>query len=345
MRYKSCHLIEHGISIDVDSIKACCLSREFNKGMLMVEYTFENDTIDWEHLFFVKRNQRKHQQNNRDLPACEGCYNLREEDWDEEDYISFINFDHFSECNSSCIYCSVRRRKKRTKNSTLKAVKELIKQGKFRNNGEITFQGGEPTLLKEFEELLNLFIKQGCNIRIHSSGILFSRAIRNGLKKGAVSVVISPDSASKNIYRMIKRTDKSDEVWKNIAHYRRRLKDGNEKLVRVKYIIIPGVNDSLEEVTEFLNKIKKLDIKSVIVDFEYTYANKNKGNVSPHVYILNDYIEHFCQENDIEFSLYDSALYAQKDRTFEKTTDFSNRNLSVEIEKYKRENWKLNIRY
>lgn len=345
MKYRSCHLIEHGISIDINSIKACCLSREFNKGMPMVEYDFQNDTIDWEHLFFVKRNHRTHQKNGRDLPACEGCYNLREEDWNDEDYISYINFDHFSECNSRCIYCSVRKRKRRTQNNTLPAIKELIKQGKFKNNGEITFQGGEPTILKEFDDLLKLFIAQGCKIRIHSSGIYFSRTMRNAIKKGAVSVVISPDAVSRAIYARIKNVDKCEEVWKNIAHYRRRLKDGNEKLVRVKYIIIPGVNDTFDEVTGFLNKIKKLDIKSVVVDFEYTYANTNKGSVSPHVYILKDYIEHFCKENDIEFELYDSALYAERDRTFEQTKDFSNEKIISQIESYRRQNWRQNIRY
>ena len=53
MKYKSCHLIEHGISINADSIKACCLSREFDKGQLMIEHKFENGVIDFDHLFFV----------------------------------------------------------------------------------------------------------------------------------------------------------------------------------------------------------------------------------------------------------------------------------------------------
>ena len=47
MKYKSCHLIEHGISIDVDSIKACCLSREFDKGQLMIIPKYENNKIFW----------------------------------------------------------------------------------------------------------------------------------------------------------------------------------------------------------------------------------------------------------------------------------------------------------
>lgn len=345
MKYKSCHLIEHGISIDVDTVKACCLSREFNKGQLMVEYKYENGKIDWEHVFFVKKNHRTHQKNKRDLPSCEGCYNLREEDWDDEDYISYINFDHWSQCNSNCIYCGVQRNKPKTKNNVLNAVKELIKLGKFRNNGEITFQGGEPTILSEFENLLKLFLKQGSKVRIHSSGILFSRAIREGLKKGAVSVVISPDSASEEVYKSVKRVDKSREVWRNIKHYRRNLKAEFQNLVKVKYIIIPGVNDNLIEIDEFLNKLKKIDIKSLIVDIEYTYANTNIDNISEHVYMLMDYMENFALRNNMEYDLYDSAKYAEQNRKFEKVTNFDPDDFSREFNKIQWENLKQNINY
>ena len=340
MKYKSCHLIEHGISINIDSIQACCLSREFNKGQLPIINRYENNEINWDNLFKIKKEQRKQQQ-EKDLPACEGCYNLREEDWDEEDYLSFINFDHWSQCNSNCIYCGVQTNKPKTKNNVLKAIKELIKQNKFKNNGEITFQGGEPTILKEFEELLKLFIKQGSKVRVHSSGILFSRAIRDGLKKGEVTVVISPDSAEKETYKKVKRVDKSNKVWDNIKHYRKGLNQNFAPNVKVKYIIIPGVNDTTEEITTFLNRIKKLDIKSVIVDVEYTYANRNINNISQHVYMLMDYIENFTKENNIFYELYDSAKYAVQNRTCEKTTE-----LDVNLfDKYKQDNLQKNIQY
>ena len=344
MKYKSCHLIEHGISIDVDSIKACCLSRDFDKGQLMIVPKYMDSKIDWNTLFKIKKGQRKIQQ-EKDLRACEGCYNLREEDWDDEDYISYINFDHWSQCNSNCIYCGVQANKPKTKNNTLNAIKELIKLGKFKNNGEITFQGGEPTVLKEFEPLLNLFIKEGSKVRIHSSGILFSRAIREGLKKGAVTVVISPDAAYKETYKTVKRVDKFNKVWDNIKHYRKNLKPEMQELVKVKYIIIPGVNDSFEEITEFVNKIKQIDIKSVIVDIEYSYANTNINNVSPHVYMLMDYIENFCNKNNISYDLYDSAKYAVQNRTFEKTENFEIEQLKNKIEALQKENAEKNLKY
>lgn len=344
MKYRSCHLIEHGISIDIDSIKACCLSREFNKGQLPVIEKYENNKINWDELFEAKKRHRKHQK-VCDLTVCEGCYNLREEDWDEEDYISFINFDHWSQCNSNCIYCGVSRLKPKTKNNILKPIKELIKQGKFKSNGEITFQGGEPTILKEFEDLLKLFIKQGSKIRIHSSGILFSRAIKEGLKKGAVTVVISPDSATKETYKTIKRVDKYHKVWETIKKYRKDLSPENQSLVKVKYIIISGINDSLEEIKAFLNKIKELDIKSVIVDVEYTYANTNINNISPHIYMLMDYIEHFANLNNISYALYDSAIYAVKNRTFEKTQNFIPDSFEQKFDSFKKNSAKQNIKY
>ena len=345
MLYKSCHLIEHGISLDVDSVKACCLSREFDKGQLMIEQKYNNGIIDWTHLLNIKKQHRLHQKDIGNLPACEGCYNIREDDWDEEDYISYINFDHWSECNSRCIYCGVRNYKPKTKNNVLKAIKELIKQGKFKNNGEITFQGGDPTVLKEFEQLLKLFIKQGSNIRIHSSGILYSRAIQEGLKKGVVSVVISPDSATEETYKVIKKVNKSKKVWETIKKYRKNLKEDFQGAVKVKYIIIPGINDSIEEIDEFLKKIKQFDIKSIIVDLEYTYANKNLNDVSPHVYMLIDYIENYANQNGINFAYYDSARYAQQNRKFDKIIDFSHENFLSQFNKYQWENINKNIEY
>ena len=345
MRYKSCHLIEHGISIDVESVKACCLSREFNKGQLLVEAKYEKGKIDWDHIFHVKKEHRNYQKNIGDLPACEGCYNLREDNWDYDDYISYINFDHWSQCNSNCIYCGVQRMKPKTKNNVYNAVKELIKRRKFRNSGEITFQGGEPTLLKEFDDLLKLFMKQGSKLRVHSSGILFNRAIRDGLKKGVVTVVISPDSATEEIYKTIKRVNKSKDVWKNIQHYRKDLKPEFANLVKVKYIIIPGVNDSLDEIEEFFNKIKKLDIKSIIVDVEYTYANKNMDNISPHVYMLMDYFENFANTNNIEYDLYDSAKYVQQNRKYPKTENFEQSIFRADFTSVQWKNMKQNIEY
>ena len=115
--------------------------------------------------------------------------------------------------------------------------------------------------------------------------------------------------------------------------------------IKVKYIIIPGINDTLEEINEFLKKIKEFDIRSIVLDVEYTYANRNIGNISPHIYMLMDYIENFAKNNNINYELYDSAKYASISRNYEPTTDFEISNFKSKFEEYKNNNVKQNIQY
>ena len=58
-----------------------------------------------------------------------------------------------------------------------------------------------------------------------------------------------------------------------------------------------------------------------------------------------DYIQHFCNERNISYDLYDSAIYADKGRNFEKTTDFDAETLKNKISQYQKENINLNIKY
>ena len=58
-----------------------------------------------------------------------------------------------------------------------------------------------------------------------------------------------------------------------------------------------------------------------------------------------DYIENFAKQNKMSYDLYDSALYIDRNRKFEKTTNFDLENLNITIEKYKQENIQYNIKY
>ena len=42
----------------IASIKACCLSREFDKGQLMIIPKYENNKIFWDDLFEIKKKTR-----------------------------------------------------------------------------------------------------------------------------------------------------------------------------------------------------------------------------------------------------------------------------------------------
>ena len=286
----------HGISIEETQIKNCCLVTPTNLDTPVLLQDYDHEKIDWEEVFKSKQKYIERQK-KEDIDECKGCYTLRTQNWDEEKYISYINFNHWYKCNSRCIYCYIPDMQNKPHKPILSSIKNLIDKNYFKDIGEITFQGGEPTIMEEFEDLINLFLQTNTKIRIHSSGILYSKAVENGLKDGRISIVISSDSGTKETYEKIKKVPCFDKVCENLKKYASCLTENNKNAVKAKYIIVPGYNDSIEEIDNWLNIVRISNVKSIIVDFEYRYASDNINNVSQHMYMLLDYIEQKTKEN------------------------------------------------
>ncbi len=79
-------------------------------------------------------------------------------------------------------------------------LKEIIKQNMIADNCLFNWGGGEPTMCSEFEEIANFLHKNNLSQEINSSGIIFTQTILEGLKDGAMSIQISPDSGTEETY-------------------------------------------------------------------------------------------------------------------------------------------------
>lgn len=345
MRYNSCHLLEHGISIEKEVIKNCCLAKPTNELEPIVLESYNAQNIDWDKLFENKRRQRQAQKTDR-IPECQGCYVSENQDWDEKDYLSYINFNHWMKCNSNCIYCYTQYCKDKSHENIYSSIAELINRNQFRNTGEITFQGGEPTILEEFDDLINLFLDQKAKIRVHSSGILYNSAIERGLKEGLLTVVISPDAGDEETYKKVKRVNSFKKVCENIKKYSELLDENNKHLLQVKYIIIPGCNDSVKQIDNWLKIAIDNKVKNIIFDIEFIYQ-KNNPEMSKHIYMLMDYIKYRAKKANINCSLYDSAIYAEKTRTLPEYKRLVKIKpiLNLFVNFYKKKNIKNNINY
>lgn len=317
MNKKGCELIQHGISFERQDIYDCCISHGAdNRGMPLLIKDYNGESIDWDKVFEIKKERIKRQQQET-IWECEGCYALTDYDFTDEEYISFIAFNQMKLCNSKCIYCGDDFRNVINYYDVLPVIKDLIEKGKFRNTGEITFQGGEPTLIKNFDELLNIFIDLKTKIRIHSSGIKFSPAVQKGIKEGLVTIVISLDSGTKEVYEKIKNVKTFDKVCGNIKKYSEVLGDDNSNNLRIKYVITPGYNDTIKDIDDWFKIIKKYNIKSIAMDIEVQYANKhNQKDVSPHIYMLMDYIKYKTVLMKLDFITYSFAIYVLNARKF-----------------------------
>lgn len=346
MEYKSCHLLGHGVSIEEKIIRNCCLATPTNAETPVLLRNYDPNNIDWEAILETKKELRE-QQKTSELEGCMGCYSLETKEWNEDKYISHINFNHWKNCNSRCIYCYTRNKVYPKHDNIYESVKRLVDSEYFRNDGEITFQGGEPTILEEFGDLVELFIRKNTKMRVHSSGIHFSNNAAWGLRAGLITIVISIDAGTPDTYYKIKNVRCFDEVCESIKEYAKNINDTNENLLKIKYIIVPGINDSIEEIDKWFDIVTENKIKNVIVDVEYSYARQNVNSISEHVYMLMDYIKYKAEKSNIIFDTYDSAIYALKSRTIkEQEKLFKHKFLyKMLVNYFKRKNLKKNLKY
>ena len=280
-KYISCKWLESGVCFDNgvygSNVKLCCYMSAPGGGNSMIYEDYHGKKIDWNDFFRIKEEYRNIQRSGNTVEGCRGCVFLEEREWLQENYIDNIIFDHFTRCNCNCTYCYTEEDKKgynklKTYN-IYPIIEDLFKKNLIKRGGAIGFGGGEPTILPEFEKLLSLFIKKGFyDIRVPSSGIKFSPIIAKGISTGQVTVVISIDSSSRETYKKIKQIDAYKKVCDNFKKYAKAQKHSYN--VISKYIIIPNINDTKEEIDNWLKFNIENNIKIVVIDIENSWLNR-----------------------------------------------------------------------
>ena len=105
------------------------------------------------------------------------------------------------------------------------------------------------------------------------------------------------------MHKKIKQVNSYDSVWNNLKEYaKNQPKDAD--FVKAKYIIVPEVNDSEQEINIWLNRCKEINIKSVVLNLDFNWIMKNvDGNLLP-IYNLMKYTQKRAKELGINCELY-----------------------------------------
>lgn len=315
MNYLSCELIENGLDFAPNRINLCCRTNPAVGGEnIVLMKNYNGEPIDWDKFFELKNKYRSQLQEGKMIPECEGCLYLEKKDWSTDNYISTINLNNWVTCNLDCSYCNNVKyfRSVNFKSyNVLPIFKDMIKKNLLRPGGSITIAGGEPTIIKEFDELLNLMINFGLyNIRILSNGVKYSKSIEKGLKTGAVDILVSTDSGTRETYKEIKKVDVHNKVWKNIEKYIKHQKYPD--LVKTKYIFIPGINTNTHEIDEWIKININSGVKMASVDFEISWFENNKNNIPKELYDLLDYLIDNAVSHGLKIDAMDRAAYLLK---------------------------------
>lgn len=310
MRYKSCEYVEHGLHFSTDSIWHCShlVGRGFDNEKILSDY--HGESIDWEKIKEAKRKKREAHKRGEFSPCCANCVHCREDEWDENEYINQIFISHWTKCNSKCTYCYTAKDKKRFNSfkeyQLLPILEDMKNAGYLKFNGTAWITGGEVTELKEFDKIIDFFVKNEENhYFLQSSGIKYSKSIEKILASGKGEINISIDSGDKNTYKKIKQVNEYRHVYDNIKKYNEKAAEGS--MVCSKYVIIPNVNDNFEDVDLWLKACFDAKLKHLAIDMESSYLQMFPKRIPEVIPKLIEHVKEKCNEAEIELQLYSNA--------------------------------------
>ena len=319
-KYLDCDCMKHSIHFFYDEIRACCTNIP---GPVFYK-NYQGKNIDWDFIY-RKRKELIKQINSvfsgNEYPSCcEGCC---EKDsklksnkvTNFENKIEKMYFHNHMSCNAKCTYCTYGYIEKGYKYKVLPLVKSLIDKDILSRNAHIYMSGGEITISPEFEELLSLLLHYiYSKVEILTSGIKYCKSIEEAFIHDKCKLVISLDSATPETYKKIKQVDCFDKVVQNIKNYIKASENAKSNIT-MKYIIVDGVNDNNEEITNFIKLVSELGIKDIRLDFDY-----EKYKFTRNIKVPDYYFDLYKNFNEISFDL---GLNVQKCEQIEAILDKS----------------------
>lgn len=288
MRFKCCEIALNSFMI-TDSTLSFCYKSLDRKYAFLKNYHGETDFAE---KYIISREQYiQNCKEEKNIPIqCQECSFFVEAEWDETFGIKFLGVANRSKCSCNCIYCIVsegnneRRRQLNTKEVwDIKPVLNVLENKKFLvPYGQLFIAGGECSEYpkEELQWFIDYAKRNTLEIRFASSGIFYSEEIANALQYNRASIIISPDSGTRETYEKIKRVKYYDEVWNNIAKYIKISENNPAAKVVVKYIILSEINDSIEEFQAFLNKCNEVNCQHIDISIDLDWLLDDGGRCS-----------------------------------------------------------------
>jgi len=212
--------------------------------------------------------------NQTEWGHCNGCRYLMKTRLPKRfisSYFSSISLHDFCGCNSNCVYCKGSEyflpEKYIASFDHEILFRNLLKEELIKTNRtNISWGGGEPTLLNTFEKTVDFLLSKRIRQTINTSGIKYSPAIEKVLKEQFAMVRISVDSGTDETYVKVKGNSNSELVWKSIKRYAETKGD-----LIVKYIVFP-LNSDANEIEKFVDRCYNFGVKKICISTDMRSA-------------------------------------------------------------------------
>ena len=264
MKKISCRFLQRALYYAPGELRHCC-QRYYVKGKLMgdvkVLSATNDEDISLKNIINAK-NDLINKINKGEKTDCYGCPLLEKGEWKnvEDEKFDHISIEHHAKCNMRCSYCSdTYYGGKLAGYNIQKSLNELIEKKKIRDDVQVAWGGGEPTIVQDFDDLTNLVNSkiEPKTQRFFSNAINFSEIIANLMKENKATLTTSVDAGSVETFKLVRKVNQYNKVLNNLKKYY----DHSPNNLIIKYILTED-NSSIKEIESFVNDIKKVGLSN-----------------------------------------------------------------------------------
>jgi molybdenum cofactor biosynthesis enzyme MoaA len=314
MKYLSCEWIESRIVLEMEALKFCCIGHSGHKGYVPM-FPYKGGPLDIERIKAARAELTRQNNDPKVDTGCKGCHFLVMKDWEKERKSAAL-FDrvyvsNFSICNLACRYCFVYLREFSEVSNVagyplVPIFDEMIQKGYLAEDAYVEWGGGEPTIVKDFEQIMRTLMAKGYTQQVHTSSVRFSKATAEGLASGSVRAVTSVDSGTRATYLEVKGRDRFDAVWESIGKYY--ATGGN---MTVKYILRRN-NSNDANIEGFFEKARQAGVKRLVLTPDF--QEMGKGAVTEETIAAFARMKHQAELDGIHVEIRDELVSPQQMR-------------------------------
>ncbi len=267
---KSCPKLESGLRLGREGVHACALG-PFSAPIYWTAKEAGSLTITKD-MISAKRRELFYKLNDDcSNIACKGCKMVVEKKFKDVEFskLGHIDVAACTLCNLRCNFCGYVKHNllAKAEYDPLPILRTFQPEDVLWSSA-VDFNGGEPTLLPNFEDYIEYFNSRKIRIFLYTNAVLYKQAAYDGLVNGSIRwICTSLDAGTPSTYLATKERDVFDDVIENLTRYADAGSKGGGELA-VKYIFTED-NSSDDDVTGFVYAMLAIRPQQIWLTFDF----------------------------------------------------------------------------